>query len=214
MNNLYGMSLLSREQVNRNNIDERLKVLDRYGFKMAATDLAILTGGLVSNGIHTKWDNGLTGRTGLYFTKSDNNLGYIHTVDEFGNKSWASLVERRNIIRPVIDSRIAGKFAKEVRGYDGIKVVEFGNYPQMVALGNRQKELEYSYLEGYLDESDRFYTFNVKSFDGNDRKSNGSFYKRHYVCEYDSKLYIRIKANSCFGRMSFKLSDDLVKIYT
>lgn len=60
-------TFLTEEQL----FNDRLQVIEKRGTKAAITDFSILLGGYVDNSCHIDGDNSLEGRTGYYWTKSD-----------------------------------------------------------------------------------------------------------------------------------------------
>lgn len=65
---------------------EKLEVLQKRGTKAAITDFSILLGGYVSDYEHIDSDSSLEGRTGYYWTKSDDGDNDARVVDGTGNR--------------------------------------------------------------------------------------------------------------------------------
>ncbi len=66
--------------------DEQLDILKKRGVKAAITDFSILLGGIVSNDDHIGDDSFLEGRTGIYWTKSDDDDHDARAVDYNGSR--------------------------------------------------------------------------------------------------------------------------------
>lgn len=64
---------------------EKLEVLQKRGTKAAITDFSILLGGYASDYEHIDSDSSLEGRTGYYWTKSDDGDNDARVVDVSGN---------------------------------------------------------------------------------------------------------------------------------
>ncbi len=65
---MSNLTFLTQEQCFES---EKLGILQKRGTKAAITDFSILLGGYVSSDYHTENDSSLEGRTGYYWTKSD-----------------------------------------------------------------------------------------------------------------------------------------------
>ena len=65
---------------------EQLDILKKRGTKSAITDFSILLGGYVSN-IHVDGDSSLEGRTGYYWTKSDDGDNDARVVNGSGTRN-------------------------------------------------------------------------------------------------------------------------------
>ena len=64
--------------------DDKLEILEKRGTKVAVSDFSILLGGIVCDGLHIEGDSSLEGRTGYYWTKSDDGDGSVNAVDGRG----------------------------------------------------------------------------------------------------------------------------------
>ena len=67
--------------------DKELEILKKRGTKVAITDFAILLGGYVSNDYHIDSDSSLKGRTGWYWTKTDDGDNDARVVNGCGNRT-------------------------------------------------------------------------------------------------------------------------------
>ena len=63
---------------------DKLNILEKRGTKAAISDFSILLGGYVDNYEHIEGDSSLEGRTGYYWTKSDDGDNDARVVDENG----------------------------------------------------------------------------------------------------------------------------------
>ena len=61
--------------------DEQLDIIKKRGTEAAITDFSILLGGFVSDYNHIQNDDSLEGRTGAYWTKSDDGDGDARVVN-------------------------------------------------------------------------------------------------------------------------------------
>ena len=62
--------------------DDKLDIFNKRGTKAAVTDFSILLGAFVSD-YHVEGDSSLEGRTGYYWTKSDDGDNDARVVDEW-----------------------------------------------------------------------------------------------------------------------------------
>ena len=65
---------------------DKLDILEKRGTKAAITDFSILLGAYVSDNNHIDNDSSLEGRTGYYWTKSDDGDNDARVVDDNGNR--------------------------------------------------------------------------------------------------------------------------------
>ena len=78
---MSNLTLLTQEQCFES---DKLDILEKRGTKAAITDFSILLGGYVSD-YHIDSDDSLEGRTGYYWTKSDDGDNDARVVDGDGN---------------------------------------------------------------------------------------------------------------------------------
>ena len=62
---------------------DKLDIFEKRGTKAAITDFSVLLGGWVSDE-HVNNDSSLEGRTGYYWTKTDDGESYARVVDDDG----------------------------------------------------------------------------------------------------------------------------------
>ena len=77
--------------------DDKLDILEKRGTKAAITDFSILLGAYVSD-YHIDNDSSLEGRTGYYWTKSDDGDNDARVVDNIGigSPSFTVLINQLN----------------------------------------------------------------------------------------------------------------------
>ena len=68
---------------------DKLDILEKRGTKAAITDFSILLGAYVSDNNHIDNDSSLEGRTGYYWTKSDDGDNDARVVHDSGNRTYA-----------------------------------------------------------------------------------------------------------------------------
>ena len=77
---MSNFTFLTEEQCFGN---DKLDILEKRGTQAAITDFSVLLGGCVSD-YHVDHDSSLKGRTGWYWTKSDNRGHDVHVVGVAG----------------------------------------------------------------------------------------------------------------------------------
>ena len=188
--------------------NKQLEVMRKYGIKTVITDLCILTGSyLCKDTLNINEVNFLKGRTSWFWTRSDNRNNDICAVFMNGYRCDSDRYFRHGVVRPVLKSPIIFSqiSPNRVRGYNGTYEVEYGEYPQYAADSKMQSILELEYIRG-MNKTGRSYTFDSVKFDDFDTGFNPITYEEY---EYQGKKYIRIRANSDFGRNKFKLSNGI-----
>ena len=210
-----GLTLLSKRQVFGSSSYSQLKVIKRYGTKAAITDLCILTGSdscICENeyeyeDIYIDEDDSLAGRTGWYWTSSDDGDTDVLTVSEEGLEDEVCRDARCGAVRPVLQSStIFSQISRNrVKGYHGTEEVEYGEYPQNAADSIMQEILESEYQKKKLNSTGKDYTFDSTDVDDCDIGFSPITYKEY---EYQGKKYIRIKANS-YPESTFILSNGI-----
>ncbi len=204
MNKDFELTLLSEGQIWGNNKERQLDVISKYGTKTAITDLCILIGSyLCKNTIDE--DSSLKGRTGWFWTRSDDGNNDVRVVDNYGDRDYLYRCVCYGAVRPALQSSVFFSQISQnrVRGYNGTEEVEFGEYPQNAADSRMQNILELEYKRG-MNKTGRSYTFDsVKDYYDN----TGFKPVTYEEYEYQGKKYIRIKANSSYGCGKFMLSN-------
>ncbi len=80
---MSNLTFLTQEQCFKS---EKLDILKKRGTKAAITDFSILLGGYVSD-YHVDNDSSLEGRTGFYWTRSDNGVTDARAVLFYGDRN-------------------------------------------------------------------------------------------------------------------------------
>ncbi len=183
--------------------DEMLEVIKKRGAKAAITDFSILLGGWVDRDS----DDSLAGRTGYYWTRSDDGDNDARAVSANGDRLSGDVGTRNGGARLALPfSSIDRIPTNGVSGKDkdGVKYVEYGFYPQSAVTRGLQQELERQFTSGRLTKTGNGYTTDSRKYDEYGEKFKA---QRHEEYEYKGKRYIRVKANSCFHGRNFKLSN-------
>lgn len=183
MNN-QELTLLSVEQIWGNS---QLEVLKKYGTKIAATDLCILTRGCVRDEDYVDEDKSLTGRTCVAWTKTVNK--YVKEIFIDGLCSCGYINDISCVIRPVLQNSTIS-LPSTVSDPNIIMEIEYGEYPQNAPSATMQKELEKEYKKG-MNKTGRSYTFSSSPCDDFKTLFKPITYDEY---EYHGKKYIRVRA--------------------
>lgn len=167
--------------------DDALDVIKRYGVKVAPTDLAVILGGYMTSEDDRTSENDLTCASWSASLGENASVRCVHCK---GGKIWADTHICSISARPALPPSEASKISpSEARAVAGIRVVEYGEYPQTVANEYTCERLERLYGSKSLHQTEKSYTFD--SVDLNDY--NTSFKAISYPeYEMDGKRYIRI----------------------
>ena len=187
--------------------DDKLDILEKRGTKAAITDFSILLGAYVSD-YHIDNDSSLEGRTGYYWTKSDDgdNVARVVYVDGYGLNNY---VDRRDGgARPALPfssiSSIPTNGESGKRARDGVLEVEYGYYPQKAVSRDMQDRLERAYKSGTISKTRNSYTTDSRKYNAYDEKFLA---KQHEEYEYNGKRYVRVEANFDFEWGEIQLSN-------
>ena len=187
--------------------DDKLDILERRGTKAAITDFSILLGAYVSD-YHIDNDSSLEGRTGYYWTKSDDGDNDARVVDADGHSSFNNVDHRPGGARPALPfssiSSIPTNGESGKRAKDGVLEVEYGYYPQKAVSRDMQERLERAYRSGNISKTRNSYTTDSRRYNAYNEKFVP---KQHEEYEYNGKRYVRVEANSDFGSNTFTLSN-------
>ena len=187
---------------------DKLDILEKRGTKAAITDFSILLGAYVSDNNHIDNDSSLEGRTGYYWTKSDDGDNDARVVDDDGTGHYGPVNKRDGGARPALPfssiSNIPTNGESGKRARDGILEVEYGYYPQKAASKDMQERLERAYRSGSISKTRNSYTTDSRKYDAYGEKFLA---KQHEEYEYNGKRYVRVEANSDFGGNRFTLSN-------
>ena len=205
--NSQDLNLLSEGQIFGSDSESQLEVIKKYGTKAAITDLCVLTGSYLceDTDYNIDEDRSLAGRTGWFWTKSDDWDNNVSTVSNHGGSYYQYRYLRVGAVRPVLQSSVIFSqiSPNRVRGYNGTEEVEYGEYPQNAVDSRMQNILESKYTR-VMNKTGRSYTFDSVKFNDYDTGFKPVTYEEY---EYQGKGYIRIKANSDFSGDKFKLSN-------
>ena len=128
---------------------DKLDILEKRGTQAAITDFSILLGAYVSD-YHVENDSSLEGRTGFYWTKSDDRDTDARVVNGSGTGDYDFVNKRYGGARPALPfssiSSIPTNGESGKRARDGILEVEYGYYPQKAVSRDMQERLERAYL--------------------------------------------------------------------
>ena len=201
MNNF---TFLTQEQCFKN---DKLDIFEKRGTKAAITDFSVLLGGWVWE--HAENDSSLEGRTGCYWTKSDDGDTNARVVEDDGSSCCRNVQKRYIGARPALPFSSIGSIPTNgesvKRARDGILEVEYGYYPQKAVSKDMQERLERAYRSESISKTRNIYT--TDSVDHN--KDDTSFQPQtHQEYEYNGKRYVRVKANSYYDGYDFTLSND------
>ena len=186
---------------------DKLDILKKRGTKAAITDFSILLGAYVSD-YHIDNDSSLEGRTGYYWTKSDDGDNDARVVLDTGNSYSHYVYTRHGGARPALPfssiSSIPTNGESGKRAKDGVLEVEYGYYPQKAVSRDMQERLERAYRSGNISKTRNSYTTDSRRYNAYNEKFVP---KQHEEYEYNGKRYVRVEANSDFGSNTFTLSN-------
>ena len=187
--------------------DDKLDILEKRGTKAAITDFSILLGAYVSD-YHVDNDSSLEGRTGYYWTKSDDGDNDARVVNDSGIRNYYVVYGRSGGARPALPfssiSSIPTNGESGKRAKDGVLEVEYGYYPQKAVSRDLQERLERAYRSGNISKTRNSYTTDSRRYNAYNEKFAP---KQHEEYEYNGKRYVRVEANSDFDSNTFTLSN-------
>ena len=207
---MSGFTFLTKEQCFES---DKLDILEKRGTKAAITDFSILLGGWVTRDIsylHIDGDSSLEGRSGYYWTKSDDKDNDASGVLASGTGYDYNVLERNRGARPALPfSSISsiptnGVSGAPKRARDGVLEVEYGYYPQKAVSRDMQEKLERAFQRRSLSRTGKKYTTDSRKYDEYNEEFSP---KQHEEFQLDGKRYVRVEANSCFDGGEFKLSN-------
>ena len=151
-------TFLTGEQIFGSN---QIDVIKKRGTKAAISDFSVLLGGCVSD-YHIDNDSSLEGRTGYYWTKSDDGDNDARVVHASGLRDCITVNERFGGARPALPfssiSSIPTNGESGKRARDGVLEVEYGYYPQKAVSRDMQERLEQAYRRGNISKTRNTYT--------------------------------------------------------
>ena len=167
--------------------DGALDVMKRYGTKVAPTDLTVILGGYITGGGKRTSEDDLTCAS---WSASSTEMGNVRCVGCGGIKGWNDPYMRHISARPALPPSEASKISpSEARVLSGIRVAEYGQYPQTVADEHTSAKLERLHDSRSLRPTGKSYTF-----DSVDLRDYLTPFKATSYPEYemDGKRYIRV----------------------
>jgi len=194
----------------------KLEILKKRGTIAPITDFSILLGGEVSDYYHYSNSKSLEDRSGHYWISGhywtssndkDKDLNLVPVAYD-GNGYYINLDRRYGGARPALPySSICNISSNGVRGRHGILEVEYGEYPQKIASKILQDELEraYNWNLSSIRKTGKTYATDLRRYN-----EYNEIFIAQIIEEYlfnDGKKYVRVKANSCYGRGGFTLSN-------
>ena len=187
--------------------NDKLDILKKRGTQAAITDFSILLGAYVSD-YHIDNDSSLKGRTGWYWTKSDDGDNAARVVYDLGSSYYCLVYRRHGGARPALPfssiSSIPTNGESGKRARDGILEVEYGYYPQKAVAKDMQERLERAYKNRTISRTKNSYTTDSVAYDNYDTSFQP---QAHQEYEYNGKRYVRVNANSYYDGNYFTLSN-------
>jgi len=193
------ITILERSQLTGK---DALDIFNKIGITSKVTDFAILTGAAFS-GPNVGYNiDKIKNRCGYYWTKTKA-LNGAYTVDFEGDIDYENVRINNNCIRPVLEN------VSKLRYEHGFKFYEkeytyfyFGEYPDNVVDNLINQWLEEVYKNSLeLIPTGKCYTLDYGKASTKLNKID------EYV--YRGKKYVRVKANSCYFRENFTLSNGI-----
>ena len=136
--------------------NDKLDILKKRGTKAAITDFSILLGAYVSD-YHVYNESSLEGRTGYYWTKSDDGDNDARVVFADGRSRFSRVIRRDGGARPALPfssiSSIPTNGESGKRARDGVLEVEYGYYPQKAVSRDMQERLERAYRSSSISKT-------------------------------------------------------------
>lgn len=165
--------------------DSALEIMERYGTEVAPTDLAVILGGYMTGDDDRTSENDLT--CASWSASSDGN-GHVRCVDYEGDKNWRDAPSRDISERPALSPSEACKIRPSSAGtIAGIRIAEYGQYPQTVADERTSARLERLHDSRSLRPTGKNYTFDSVVLTHYDRSFKATPYPEY---EMDGKRYI------------------------
>lgn len=167
--------------------DGALDVMKRYGTKVAPTDLTVILGGYMTGDGDRTYESDLTCRS---WSASSNEREKVRCVDFEGDKWRYDANDREISARPALPPSEASKISPSIaRPIAGIRVVEYGEYPQTVADERTSEKLERLHGSRTLRPTGKNYTFDSVDVYKYSRSFKATSYQEY---EMDGKRYIRV----------------------
>ena len=166
--------------------DDAPDVMKRYGTKVAPTDLTVILGSWMTGEDDRTSEDDLTCLSwSASFSGSEDVSCVYYNGDMRGSSAKARDISARPALPPSEASKIS---PSEARAIAGIRVVEYGEYPQTVADDVTSEKLERLHKSKSLRPTGKSFTF-----DSADDDYKTSFEATSYQeYEMDGKRYIRV----------------------
>lgn len=155
-------TLLTRDQIWG---EKALEVIQKYGSKVAPTDLSVLLGGLMGgyapSAKTSEGEFACDAWTASFHRGFRSKLRVCACDTDGGATEQFEFVRRDLAVRPVLPPSETAKLTPTARrkGINGVDIVEFGEYPQTIADEKTGKELDELYASGALSPTGKTYSF-------------------------------------------------------
>lgn len=167
--------------------DDALEVIKRYGTKVAPTDLTVILGGVMNDSGARTYEGDLGCAS---WTASLGYNGLVRCVYHNGAVFWIKSDDRWISARPALLPSEASKISpSEASVFDGIRVAEYGEYPQTVADERTSEILERLHSLSSLRSTGKNYTFDSVALGDFDTPFKKTTYPEYKM---DGKRYVRI----------------------
>lgn len=197
---MSNITFLEERQITGN---DQLEIFRKYGTKCAITDFSILLGGYVASGYYTSEGIIMNGRTGWYWTRTDDGDNDARVVDSLGNSYYYRVSDRFGGCRPALPySSIKSISSNGVIGSSGVLEVKYGEYPQTIIAEPLAGTLEKIYKSKSLTKTGKKYTTDSQKYDEYSSKFKPRTFEEY---QYNGQKYVRFVGDyNCKGE---KLSD-------
>ena len=167
--------------------DDALDVIKRYGVKVAPTDLTVILGGEMTSFDDRTSEHDLTC---CYWSASSLGDMFMRCVNYKGRGYLDSARDRTISARPALPPSEASKISpSEARAIAGIRIAEYGEYPQTVADERTSERLERLHSSRTLRPTGKNYTFDSAGLTDWDTSFKATSFSEY---EMDGKRYIRV----------------------
>jgi len=151
-------TLLTKDQIwGDDNGNGQLDMMQRYGTKVAPTELATLLGACRSDNERTSENDFTCSSWSTSRTPKD---GHVRCIAYEGDAYWDNSLSRIASTRPALPPSEVSKISpQETKTINGLRIVEYGEYPQEIVLGSTGAALEKLHSSGTLRPTGKNYTF-------------------------------------------------------
>lgn len=164
-----------------------LEVMKKYGSKVAPTDLTVILSGYMTYKDNRTSEGDLACTSWSASSYERNN---VLCVSSYGEETWYDQRGRVVSARPALAPREASKISpSEARVLSGIRIAEYGQYPQTVADERTSARLERLHSSRSLRSTGKKYTFDAIGLSDYDTPFKAKSYPEY---EMDGKRYIRV----------------------